>query len=322
MNQQIGRTVFYNWHIANGAHLVNFAGWEMPLNYGRGIVEEHLATRKFGGLFDVSHMGRFIVKGKGALPFLQYMLTNNAAALDPGRAQYTILANEQGGAIDDAYLYRLDGGDGEKEFLLVVNAANAAKDLAWLRDPLPKFPGAALEDQTAAIAMVAFQGPRTKEILGNLLRGTGTRLPDPARNSLGKALIEGVPIIISRTGYTGEPLAFELFIPTDGALQVWEKIIQTGQEEGIAPVGLGARDTLRLEAGLALYGHEFGVDADGKEIPILAVPKAKIAISFSEVKGDYIGKQALWNQFQEPYSRKAWSGKIPPSKLARNPPAP
>jgi aminomethyltransferase len=295
MSQAVKKTPFHDWHKSHGAHMVNFAGWEMPLNYGPGIVEEHLVTRRFGGLFDISHMGRFRVAGDEALPFLQYLLTNNAAALDPGQAQYTIISNDTGGAIDDAYLYRLE----EKEFLLVVNAANAEKDWAWLQEHLPSFASVILEDHTGRLAMVALQGSKSKTVLEKLLSTSRAYLPEPGRNHLRKVAIDGVPTIISRTGYTGEPLAFELFMSGEKALFIWEKIFQVGQAEGIIPVGLGARDTLRLEAGLPLYGHEFGTDAEGKEIPVLAVPTAKIAVSFSTTKGRYIGKEALWKQFQE-----------------------
>ena len=295
MSTPINKTPFHAWHKSHGGHMVNFAGWEMPLNYTPGIVEEHLTTRKFGGLFDVSHMGRFIFTGEGVLAFLQYILTNNAAALEPGEAQYTIIANDDGGAIDDAYLYRME----ERQYLLVVNASNTQKDWGWLREHLKKFPQVVLEDKTSMIAMIALQGPNSKVTLQNILQETRSLLPDPGRNHLRRALIEGAPVSLSRTGYTGEPLAFELFCPADKARGIWEKIFDVGQRQGIVPVGLGARDTLRLEAGLPLFGHEFGLDDEAKEIPILAVGAAKIAVSFSPAKGDYIGKEALWKQFQE-----------------------
>jgi aminomethyltransferase len=299
MNPEAKKTPLHAWHKGHGAQMFEFGGWEMPLSYRTGIVEEHLATRRFAGLFDISHMGRFFLTGEGTLPFLQYTLTNNAAALDPGQAQYTMLANQTGGAIDDAYLYR----SGEEEYLLVVNASNAPRDWTWLKEHVGKFPRVILEDHTSKLAMVSFQGPKSKVILEGLLRETRTRLPDPGRNNVGKAAIEGIPVIIARTGYTGEPLGFELFFPAEQALAVWEKILQAGAGEGVAPVGLGGRDTLRLEAKLPLHGHELGVDPEGREIPILAFRHGKIAVSFSEVKGDYIGREALWKQFQE---IKAW----------------
>lgn len=296
MEPALKRTVFYPWHKAQGAHMISFGGWEMPLNYSPGILEEHLAVRKFGGLFDISHMGRFRISGPNALPFLQYVLTNNAAALEPWQAQYTLIPNEQGGAIDDAYLYRMDND----QYLLVVNAANTKKDWMWLKENGKKFPRAILEDCTEEIAMAALQGPHSKAVLqGVLTKKDGSKLPDPGRNNLCEARIEGFPFILSRTGYTGEPLAFEFFMPAGQAQHVWEQIMEGGRAHGILAVGLGARDTLRLEADLPLYGHELGVDFEGEEIPILALPPAKIAVSFAVIKGNYIGREALFKQFEE-----------------------
>jgi len=274
--------------------MVEFGGWDMPLNYPAGILAEHLATRKFGGLFDVSHMGRFRISGKDALPFLQYTLSTNAGALQPGQAQYTIISNKTGGAVDDTYLYMLDN----REYLFVVNAANAEKDWAWLKKYAKKFPRLTLEDHSDQISMLALQGPRAKAVLKVILEDT-QKLPDPKRNSLTTVKIFGVKVPIARTGYTGEPICFEMFPPAKIAAQLWNKLLEVGKEEGIVPVGLGARDTLRLEASLPLYGHELGIDGDGKEIPILALPIAKHAVSFSEKKGDYIGREALLKQFQE-----------------------
>lgn len=297
------KTPLHSWHINHGAQMVNFGGWEMPLNYKPGIVEEHLATRRYGGLFDISHMGRFLITGKGALPFLQYTLTNNAAALEPGLAQYTILANPNGGAIDDGYLYCLE----EDKYLLVVNAANTEKDLSWLKEHLPKFSHVELQDQTEEISMVSLQGPASKAVLENILSENKSRLPDPGRNNLRPAIIEGAKVIIARTGYTGEPLGFEIFFPATICLLIWEKIFHLSANMGIVPVGLGARDTLRLEAGLPLYGHELGLDLEGQEIPILALPQAKMAVSFSPVKGDYLGRSALFKQFAELKAREEGS---------------
>ncbi len=300
MEPSARKTVLNGWHRTHGAHMVNFGGWDMPLNYPAGIVEEHLATRKFGGLFDISHMGRFRVSGPQAVPFLQYSLVNNAAALDPGQAQYTIIANENGGAVDDSYLYRLD----EQEYLLVVNASNSSKDWNWLQEIRKKYPQTIFEDRTEEIAMLSLQGPRSKAILECILYPSHSYLPDPGRNHLRQGTIEGVSVDIARTGYTGEALGFELFLPADKAMLIWEKILDNGKGEGLVPVGLGARDTLRLEAALPLYGHELGIDPEGKEIPVMAIPPAKIAVSFSEVKGDFIGKSALSNQFQELKNRE------------------
>ena len=314
MAKDLKKTVLNAWHKEHGGQMVEFGGWEMPVVYQKGIVEEHLSTRKNGGLFDVSHMGRFLIKGRGAIPFLQYVLTNNALALDPGMAQYTLIPNEKGGAVDDAYLYRIDEeGSSEATYLLVVNAANKGKDWDWLTGLKARFKEVDLEDESEAIGMVALQGPLAKKVLGKILAEGLSPLPDPWRNRLRLCVIEGIriPVTVSRTGYTGEPICFELFSPTEKTVQVWEKILSTG--EGIVPVGLGARDTLRLEAGLPLYGHELGVDKEGEEIPILAAPSAKMAVSFSSAKGDFIGKEALGRQLEEMKAR-ADRRSLPPRK--------
>ncbi len=288
------RTPLYAEHLKLGAQMVEFAGWEMPLHYPPGILAEHLATRKFGGLFDISHMGRFRLSGQDALPFLQHVLTNNAAALEPGQSQYTIIPNESGGAVDDTYLYRIS----EAEYLLVVNAANIEKDWDWLQKLQPQFPRLVLEDNTTSIAMLSLQGPGTKAILETIL-GDTSKLPEPIRNRLAIAEISGAKVPIARTGYTGEPIGFELFPPADIAARLWNELLEIGKKEGIVPVGLGARDTLRLEAGFPLYGHELGSDVEGKEIPVLALPAARFAVSFSHLKRESIGREALMKQFQE-----------------------
>jgi len=302
MEKELMRTPLNPWHREHGGQMVEFAGWEMPVVYGRGIIKEHLCTRKYGGLFDISHMGRFLIGGKEPIPFLQHVLTNNALALDPGMAQYTLIPNDKGGAIDDAYLYRLDEENptAPSGYLLVVNAANKEKDWHWFREQKKYFPNLSIEDKTDEIGMIALQGPKSKELLEKILTGSSSRLPDPWRNRLKVCEVDGVWITVPRTGYTGEPLCFELFIPKGKVVQIWEQLLSVGEKMGILPVGLGARDTLRLEANLPLYGHELGLDVEGKEIPILAVPSAsRLAMSFSAFKGDFIGREALRRQFDE-----------------------
>ena len=282
------KTIFLDRHTAQGAQIVEFAGWNMPIQYSEGIIQEHLTTRKSVGLFDVSHMGRFILRGKDALPFLQHVLTNNAESLEIEEGQYTMIPNDTGGAIDDAYLYRFV----EDEYLLVVNASNRVKNWDHFKSQLPAFKDVEIRDRTRELAMLSLQGPLAKDVLQGVL--TGGRIPEPMRNSLSTAEINGGNVLISRTGYTGEPICFELFIENDNALAVWDLL----SEKGAAPIGLGARDTLRLEAGLPLYGHELGQDAEEKEIPIFACPLARFAVSFSPLKGDFIGKAALEKQFE------------------------
>ncbi len=282
------RTLFHGRHVSLGATLVEFGGWDMPVQYAAGIVQEHLATRRSAGLFDVSHMGRFRVGGPAALPFLQHVLTNNAAALDVGEAQYTMVPNPAGGALDDAYLYRFLSG----EFLLVVNASNRTKDWEHFRAQAERFPGVELSDRTAELAMLSVQGPSARAILTRIL--SAGSLPEPMRNRLSLAAFDGAPLMVARTGYTGEPIGFELFIEAGDGLALWDRLLA----EGVHPVGLGARDTLRLEAGLPLYGHELGLDPEGREIPIFACGLARFAVSFAEQKGDFVGRAALLRQFE------------------------
>jgi len=288
------RTVFYDQHVASGAKIVEFAGWQMPIFYPTGIVEEHLATRKHAGLFDVSHMGRFIIRGADRLKFLQHVLTNNAEALDirDAGAQYTLIPNEKGGAVDDAYLYHFV----EDEYLLVVNGANRIKDWNDLQPFLKEFKDVDMSDQTKEIAMMAFQGPNSRHIMEEIVESG--HLPEPMRNTVSVVTINGARVKVARTGYTGEPICFELFANREDGPMLWDLILS----KGAVPVGLGARDTLRLEASLPLYGHELGQDPDGKEIPIYAIPLAKFAVSFSPLKEKFIGREALARQ-HEAYKR-------------------
>jgi aminomethyltransferase len=281
------RTLFFDRHRDLGARLTEFGGWDMPLQYPTGTVAEHLAVRRHAGVFDVSHMGRFTVRGRQALVFLQHVLTNNAEALDlrPHGAQYTLIPNELGGAVDDAYLYRFS----PDEYLLVVNASNREKDWAHLQRYAGEF-DVEIIDHTFDVVMLALQGPDARDILGGLL--TGGRLPEPMRNSVSVAELAGAPVRIGRTGYTGEPVAFELFISAEDGLKLWDAVT----DAGVVPAGLGARDTLRLEAGLPLYGDELGADHDGSEIPILAAPIARFGVSFAEHKGDFVGRAPLERQ--------------------------
>ena len=287
--EQLRRTVLWDRHVNLGALHVDFGGWYMPLNYPTGIVQEHLETRRGAGLFDVSHMGRFAVRGERAVEFLQHVLTNNAAALDMEESHYTIIPTPGGAAVDDAYLFRFV----EDEYLLVVNAANRDKDREHLASFLGGFPGVELADVGGELVMLSLQGPRSRKILSDAL--TGGHLPEPRKNSLGRATLHGAEVLLSRTGYTGEPLGFELFVKRDDAEMLWDLLVHEG---GARPAGLGARDTLRLEAGLPLYGHEMGTDPEGRDIPVFASPRARCAVSFSPAKGDFVGKRALLGQYR------------------------
>lgn len=286
------QTPLHSWHLEHGGKMVAFGGWEMPLHYSGGILAEHLAVRKYGGLFDVSHMGRLRITGDGRLAFLQHLLTNNCEALHPWRAQYTLVPTPQGGSLDDAFLYRF----GEGDYLLVVNAVNKDADLEHFNRELARFPGVGLEDVSGELAMIALQGPLTSDILHELKQGGP--MPEPRQNCLSRIQLCGCEVLVSRTGYTGEPNSFELFVPAAKAAEVWQALIDLGQPRGLSPAGLGARDTLRLEAGMPLHGHEQGRDLDGNEIPIFAIDLAPVAVSFSRLKGEFIGRQALAAQLE------------------------
>ncbi len=296
------KTPLNAWHRAQGARMVDFGGWDMPIQYPGGILNEHLMTRKFAGLFDVSHMGRFRISGKDTVPFLQHVLSSNVEAIEPWEAQYTLIPDERGGVIDDAYLYRF----GEHDYVLVVNASNREIDWDHLEPLARTFNDVALEDHTEKMAMIALQGPLSGQVLGELVEGGS--LPEPFRNRLSGVVLGGSKVLVGRTGYTGEPVGFELFLDAQRAEEVWTALCEAGRNRGVVPVGLGARDTLRLEAGLPLHGHEFGLDPQSQTIPAFACPIAGIAISFSGRKGDYVGRSALARQFKQVQKLRAGLG--------------
>ena len=283
----LSATLLHDWHAARGAKMVGFAGWSMPVQYATGTIREHLATRRHAGLFDVSHMGRFRVAGAGAGDFLLETLTNDARALRPGEAHYTFIANEQGGAVDDAYLYRLDAA----RYLLIVNAANRAKDWAWLGERSAGH-AVALEDVSETLGMISLQGPASTGLLEQVL--APAVLPENKRNRLSDVPFDGAELMVARTGYTGEAVCFELFVEAARLVDLWERLVGLGA----VPCGLGARDSLRLEAGLPLYGHELGLDAEGHDIPIFANGLAMFAVRPSNAC-DYVGRAALERQRAE-----------------------
>ena len=271
------RTPFHAFHQAAGAKLVEFAGFEMPVRY-TGDVREHLCVREKVGLFDTSHMGEFHVAGAGALEFLDRAVTNDVRALAEGQALYSPLCRPDGGIVDDLLVYRF-----RDRFLVVVNASNVLKDFAWLKELAPKT-GVTLEDRSDETALLAVQGPKAPEVL----RG---HVPD-AVLELGyyrfvEAPIFGVPATISRTGYTGED-GFEIYFSPDQAEKVWEGLVAAGQPWGMEPIGLGARDTLRLEMGFMLYGN----DIDDATSPL----EAGLGWTVKLKKPDFVGKAALEKQ--------------------------
>src|SRR6266702_1500839 len=247
MDSPLKRTPLFDAHVAAGARMVPFGGWEMPVQY-TGIIEEHLTVRSAVGLFDVSHMGEFEVTGAQALAALQVLTTNDVGALEIGQVQYSLLCVPDGGIVDDLTLYRL----GAERFMLTVNAANIDKDWAWVTEQSRQFRGAAWRNISADTALIAVQGPKAEALVG--------RLADCDVAAIGyyrfrSGHVAGAQTVISRTGYTGED-GFELYLPARDAMRVWRALLDRGAADGVAPIGLGARDTLRLEMRYALYGND------------------------------------------------------------------
>lgn len=273
------RTPLYDRHVALGARIVPFAGWEMPVQYS-GILAEHRAVRSAAGLFDLGHMGQVAVYGPDALQYLQFVTSNDVALLAPGEAQYGLLPNESGGVVDDIITYRRPDASG---YMVVINAANAAKDLTWMqrvrdeRDDLQ----VTVEDISARLGMIAIQGPHAVAITQEL---SDTDLHDLPAFSWHMARVAGIPLMIARTGYTGED-GFEFYPPIDQAGPLWDALLSQGQERGLVAAGLGARDTLRLEARMPLYGNELADDISPLE--------AGLGWAVKLDKDDFVGRDSM-----------------------------
>lgn len=282
------RTPLYDEHVRLKARMTNFGGFEMPVQYA-GIVEEHLAVRKAAGLFDLSHMGQIRVTGDGAASFLEWAFTNNISNLKPGQARYSPLCRPDGGIVDDVIVYRR-----QDEFFIVANAANTDKDaqwLDWLRRMGPDEGGSSIDPDTVSIhddsdawCVLAIQGPKAEEILQKL---TSAALADVRPFRFVEDKVAGCDAIISRTGYTGED-GFELYAAADDAVTLWKEMMAAGEGDGLVPVGLGARDTLRLEMRFPLYGN----DIDDSTSPLEA--GLDFTVKFS--KENFVGKDALLKQ--------------------------
>ena len=258
------RTPLCSWHEAHGGRMVDFAGWWMPVQYA-SIVDEHVATRAAAGMFDVSHMGRLTVTGPGSRDWLEGLLTRRVADMDVGRVRYTLVTSDAGGTIsilDDALVAReADAADGTPRYALVVNASNRDRVVAWLRSRLPAA-GVTLADHTHETAMIAVQGPLAIAVVTGLCPpADAARIAALKNYTATTATVAGTPAAVSRTGYTGED-GVEIVVPAAAAAAVWSAIHAAGQPRGLRACGLGARDTLRLEAGMPLYGHELVATSD------------------------------------------------------------
>ncbi len=270
-------TPLHAWHAANGGRMVEFGGWSMPVQYG-SIVEEHRAVRSGVGLFDISHMGRLDFDGPKALELLERVTTNHVARLVPGQIQYSLICNESGGVRDDVLVYRLPGG----RFTMVCNASNREKVLGHLRAS-GDVAAAGLNDKTQTTAMIAVQGPLAAGLVESIVETCDVSALGYYRCGLGSVL-DGAPALISRTGYTGED-GFELIVPTEAAEPLWTRLMEAGLDRGTIPCGLGARDTLRLEAAMPLYGHELSEEVDPYEVGLGWAVKPG--------KGEFVGRTAL-----------------------------
>jgi aminomethyltransferase len=272
------RTPLYERHVAMGARMVDFAGWEMPVQYS-GVIDEHNAVRNAAGLFDISHMGRFIVSGPDAEAFLQHVATCDVARINVGQSSYGLLCRPTGGIVDDIFIYHLPD-----EYMVVVNAANRQKDWDWLEAHTDGF-DIVLDDRSERWAMLALQGPAAETILDQAEDAQAADLTYLPFHGTALSRLFGVDeVLITRTGYTGED-GFEIFFDATHAAHVWDSLLRLGNPGGLKPCGLGARDSLRFEPCLALYGHEIADDINPYEARLGWVVKLD--------KGDFVGRAAL-----------------------------
>ncbi len=278
-NSVVQQTPLIMQHRAAGAKLVDFAGWEMPIQYS-GVVDEYQAVRRKAGLFDVSHMGRFRLTGTDAAAFLQQMTTNDIGKLGVGQAQYSLVCNERGGIKDDIFVYRIGAG----EFWLCVNASNREKIFFWLQSQLSQNHRLELKDRSDVFSQIAVQGPKSRELLMSL---GGAQLNQLKLHHTMNAFIGSLACTISRTGYSGE-LGYELYIDAQVVGRLWSLLLEKGQAWGLKPAGLGARDLLRLEMGYPLYGNDISEDVTPLE--------ANSAWVVDFTKGDFMGRAALVDQ--------------------------
>ena len=270
------KTPLYDCHLASGGTIVPFAGYLLPVQYPTGIITEHNAVRTAAGLFDVSHMGEIVFSGKDALKNINYILTNDFTSMVDGQVRYSVMCNEQGGCIDDLIVYRLD----EETFMIVVNAANKQKDFEWMT--ACAFGDVSVEDISETVSQLALQGPLAKEIMLRLIPESA--LPSKYYYFLDNVMIDDIKCLVSQTGYTGEA-GYEIYLSNDDAPKMWNLLLEAGKDKGLIPCGLGARDTLRLEAAMPLYGHEM----DDKISPL----EAGLNFGVKMKKENFIGKKAL-----------------------------
>lgn len=282
------RTPLYALYEKYGAKTIDFGGWDLPVQFS-SIKEEHEAVRERAGIFDVSHMGEILVTGKASESFLQKLMTNDLSKLKKGGAQYTAMCYEDGGVVDDLLIYRLD----EEDYLLIVNAANTDKDFDWMKQH--RVADVEVENVSDEYALIAIQGPKAERILQKIVNNADLSAIKFFKFQQNVDL-NGAKALVSRTGYTGED-GFEIYCKPEDSVQIWEDLLEAGKDEGMMPCGLGARDTLRFEASLPLYGQELSPEISPLEAGI------GFAVKFNKEE-DFIGKEALSKQKENGISRK------------------
>ena len=270
------KTPLYNCHIREEGKMVPFAGYMLPVQYKTGVIAEHMAVREAVGIFDVSHMGEIIIRGKDAFDNIQMLVTNDCSRMVDGQVKYSPMCNEEGGVIDDLLIYRIN----VEEYLIVVNAVNRQKDAEWMKGNL--FGDVSLSDVSDDMALIAIQGPLSEDVLKKI--SNEEDLPRKYYTFVGYMDISGIDCMVSKTGYTGED-GYEIFCDNKDAVRLWNKLLEAGSEYGIMACGLGCRDTLRLEAGMPLYGHEM----DDTISPL----EAGLGFAVKMNKEDFIGKRGL-----------------------------
>ena len=270
------KTPLYEEHVKCGGKMVEFGGYLLPVQYRDGVIKEHMAVRTACGLFDVSHMGEVRIQGPGAIRYLNHLLTNDYTVMEDGRARYSPMCMEDGGTVDDLIVYKIH----DEDYLAVVNAANKDKDFAWMKEHL--IGDVTVQDVSEQYGQIAMQGPKAETILRKLVKEED--IPKKYYSALFDRNVKGISCVISRTGYTGED-GFEFYMEADRAPELWALLLETGEEEGMIPCGLGARDTLRLEAGMPLYGHELSES--------ISPVAAGLGMFVKNEKDEFIGKEAL-----------------------------
>jgi aminomethyltransferase len=301
-SEELKQTPLNAVHRELGGKMVDFGGWDMPVQYKAGVIEEHMATRTRAGLFDVSHMGEIWVEGPDAVAFVDRITTNDVSKLEDGQAHYSALTNEKGGVVDDLLVYRFM----PEKLLLVVNAGTTEKDWDWITSHKGD-DEIVLTNASADYCQIAIQGPKALEILQTL---TDTELEPIKYYWFTTGRVDDVDAIISRTGYTGED-GFEVYAPADAAEQLWNKLLEAGESHGIIPCGLAARNTLRLESAMSLYGHELSDDITPLEANLGWITKLK-------KESDFIGKDALIALKEKGLSRKIVGFEMTEPGIARD----